>query len=99
MRVIDHEPHSWFLFQEGENLFLDANCSHSFFGYGWMIQLNEEEQQCFKAEGRTYLNKLAQSIQDSAPILTVSTSKYKDRDVSRDYREQTSSAVKLWREG
>lgn len=97
MQVLDHEPQFWFLFEEDGALFLDANCSHSFFGYNFMIQLSPGEVLEYQEQGRPYLSWLARDIQDSAPILQGSHSIYKGRDVSSAYTEEVSQAVEAWR--
>ena len=98
MRVVDHEPHAWFLFEEGGSYFLDANCSHSAFGYCYMIELLPEETSKYKSEGRSYLSILAHDIHYSAPVATGSKSIYKGRDVSSHYAEKTQTAIRKWRE-
>jgi hypothetical protein len=98
MKVVDHAAQWWFLFEEGSALFLDVNCSHSAFGYSFMIELEAEEVAHYRAEGRAFLERLAARIQDSAPILATSTSPYKGRDVSAAHVERTTQAVRAWRE-
>jgi hypothetical protein len=44
MQVVDHEPHAWFLFKEGNAFLLDVNCNHGPVGYCVMIQLTAEEE-------------------------------------------------------
>jgi hypothetical protein len=97
VRIVDHEPHFWFLAEENGSLFVDANCNHSFVGYSFMIELSPEEMAEYKNKGRGYLNWLAQNIQDSAPILAASNSSYKGRDVSAIYSEKLQLAVESWR--
>lgn len=97
MKVIDHEPYLWFFFERNDSFFLDVNCNHSFAGYFFMIELLPEELTNYKSEGHNYLNKLANDIQFTAPIVKDSKSTYKDRDVSSQYIEESLSAIKLWR--
>lgn len=97
MKVLDHAAHWWFLFEEGSALFLDVNCSHSAVGYSFMIELDADEVAQYRAEGRTFLERLATRIQDTAPILAASTSPYKGRDVSGAYAERCTQAVRAWR--
>src|SRR4051812_13975507 len=92
MKVRDHAPQHWFLFEEAGTLYLDVNCSHSAFGYTFMVELNAEEAARYRVEGRAFLDWLAGRIQDTAPNLSVSTSPYKGRDVSGVYAEQTAHA-------
>jgi hypothetical protein len=97
MKVIDHEPYRWFLLEESGNLLLDANCGHSFIGYDFLIQLTPEEMHEYRQRERNYLNWLSEDIQNSAPILKVSTSIYKGRDLSPLHRKRVSEAIKVWR--
>ena len=98
MRVIDHEPQWWFLLEEDGALFLNASCNHSFLGYDFMLQLSPEEQDKYTQEGREFICRLATEIQDSAPILRTSTSRFKGRDASKDYSDKVTKAVESWRE-
>lgn len=82
MQVVDHEPHAWFLLEDGEKLFLDCHCSHSFFDYTVLIELDDSETSRFRAEGRDYLNKLAYDVHYSAPAVRGNRSPYKHRNLS-----------------
>jgi hypothetical protein len=97
MRVIDHEPQWWFLLEQDGAFFLDANCNHSFLGYDFMLQLRPEEQDEYAHEGREFISRLATEIQDSAPILKISTSRFKGRDVSKEYSDKVKKAIESWR--
>ena len=98
MKVLDHEPQFWFLLEDEGTLYLDANCNHSFVGYDFLLPLNAEEVGKYRSQGRAFLSWLADDIQNSAPILTASTSKYKGRDVSQSYSVQVTAAVDEWRQ-
>jgi len=97
MKVIDNEPQWWFLLEENGALFLDANCSHSFVGYDFLLQLNAEELKAYVHEGRAFISRLASEIQESAPIARVSTSRFKGRDLSRTHLDRVTNAVESWR--
>lgn len=97
MKVLDHEPQWWFLLEEDGTLFLDANCNHSFIGYDFLLQLDAGEVANYRRKGRAYLSMLATEIQDSAPMLAASKSKYKGRDCSEEYSERVMAAVHHWR--
>jgi len=97
LKVLDHEPWFWFLLEDEGRLFVDANCNHSAFGYIFMIELSAQEVATYQAEGRSFIRRLAQDIQNTAPILQVSTSPYKGRDVSNLYSDQVTLAVQAWR--
>lgn len=98
MRVIDHEPQSWFLLEDDGALYLDANCSHSFISYDFLLQLDESEAARYRREGRTYISWLAQDIQNSAPIVAASNSKYTGRDRSSEFSQRVTAAVQEWRQ-
>ena len=96
MQVLDHEPHSWFLFEADGALYLDANCNHGAVGYSFMVRLTAVETRRYRDEGRGYLNWLAQDIHNGAPILSASTSLYKSRKASEDEQVQASAALSAW---
>ena len=98
MKVLDHEPQWWFLLEDEGVLYLDANCNHSSISYDFLIRLEAGEVKKFRTEGRAYISRLASEIQNSAPILAVSTSKYNGRDLSQEYSERVIAAVKEWRD-
>ncbi|WP_203299231.1 hypothetical protein [Marinobacter sediminum] len=98
MKVVDHEDQMWFLFEYQGALFLDASCNHSFLGYTYMIELNEQELTAYESGGHRYLSELAHDIHYSAPIVKGSNSIYKGRDVTKQYSELVSAAVQQWRE-
>lgn len=54
MKVVDHEPHAWFLFEEGDSIFLDVNCDHGAAGYSVMIELSAEEALRYVLNGRAH---------------------------------------------
>ncbi|WP_247362034.1 hypothetical protein [Ralstonia pseudosolanacearum] len=96
MQVVDHEPYLWFLFEQDGELYLDANCNHSFIGYTFMMRLTSNEVRRYRRQGRNYINWLAQDIQNSAPILITSNSSYKHRKASPEEEAQANAAVSAW---
>jgi hypothetical protein len=99
MKVIDHEPQMWFLLEDSGTLFLDGNYNHSFVGYDWMIQLNQAEVDQYRSRGRDFINWLAEDVQNSAPVLKVSTSSYQARRVPDALYKVASAAIEGWKEG
>lgn len=97
MQIVDHEPQLWFLAEDDGLLYLDANCNHSFFSYSFMIELSPQEIAEYRNKGRSYLSRLAQDIQNSAPILAASNSIYKGRDISPLHGERLNAAIQNWR--
>lgn len=79
MRIVDREPQWWSLSEVNADLFLTAFCEQSAFSFDFTIQLNQEEVDAYKREGREYLGRLANDIQDSAPAARNSSSRFKER--------------------
>jgi hypothetical protein len=96
-QVRDHAPHAWFLLEDCGVLFLDVNCDHGAFGYSWMIELNADELERYRAEGRSFLDELADAIHMSVPVVVGSTSAYKDRNVSKEHSGAIQDAIRRWR--
>ncbi len=92
MQVIDHGPHAWFLFKEGNAFLLDVNCNHGAVGYNVTIPLNAVEEAEYSQKGHSYLNELAQAVQYSGP-----GGGYQSRDVSAIYSKESTDAVNEWR--
>jgi hypothetical protein len=97
MRVVAHQPSSWFLLEEGDTLLFDVACNHSAFGYSWLIELDLAERQAFVLGGRAYLDRLAQDIHTGVPILKISTSPYKSRNRESQFGDAVSHAIQAWR--
>ncbi|MBN2143839.1 MAG: hypothetical protein JW774_04360 [Candidatus Aureabacteria bacterium] len=96
MEVIDYEDYCWYLLKHDGKLFLDGNYNHSAFGYDFMIQLNETEEQVFKEKGRDYIHGLYHEIQYSAPILKDSKSEFKNRKVPKEFAVLAGKACEVW---
>jgi hypothetical protein len=92
MHVIDSEPASWFLLQDGADLFLDVNCNVSAFGYSVLIELTPGEAADYRAVGRSSISALANRVQDTGP-----PGEYQKRDVSSMHRDAVMEAVLSWR--
>ncbi|HVJ37201.1 MAG TPA: hypothetical protein VM687_05290 [Stenotrophomonas sp.] len=97
MKVLDHEPHCWFLLEDGGHLLLDANCSHSFISYSYLILMTPAEILQYRQRGRDYLTWLAGDIHNGVPILQASTSPYKYRDLTRSRGDEVTQAIVSWR--
>lgn len=96
MKVIDHERGGWYLFQDEERIYLDGNYSHRAIEYDHLIELSKEEVQAFRQGGRDYITRLVHEINESAPILKLSDSAYKNRRIIGEIRERTTEAVREW---
>lgn len=98
MKVLDHEPHAWFLLEDEGTLYLDAHCSFSVFDYSVLIALDANETSAYRAKGRPYLDALAERIHNSAPAAAISTSPYRSRDLKKGpSAEKASAAIVAWR--
>jgi hypothetical protein len=90
MRVADHEPQVWFLFEESGRYYFDARVTRSAAEWSILLQLTAQEYQEYHAIGRLYLNYLAARIQNSSE-------EYSSRDLSRELGAEVTSAVQSWR--
>ena len=97
MEVVDHKPNYWYLLKEDESFYLDGNYNHSFIGYSFTIRLTSDEKEKYKDEGATYLSNLSDEIQDTAPILKISTSHFKGREIKGKVAEDITQAIVKWR--
>jgi hypothetical protein len=91
-RVLDHAPHAWFLFGAQDEVYLDIHCSHGAAGYSVLVPLDAQETRAWQDEGRTFLDRLAQAVQDAGP-----GSPYQSRDVGAQFAVATSAALAAWR--
>ena len=62
MQVLAHTPAAWYLLQHNEALYLEVNCTLSFTSLSLLIELNAEESARYRAEGRAYIDQLADAI-------------------------------------
>lgn len=97
IEVVDFEPYSWILFQDDGRLLLDVHCSHSAFGFSFLMALNPVENEAFQKRGREYISELADAIQYSAPGVRGSRSVYTTRDLTSELGEATSKAFLEWK--
>ncbi|MBV7562930.1 hypothetical protein [Pseudomonas sp. sia0905] len=95
MKVIDHQPHAWFLFEHDSGLLIDVECHHGAVSCSVLIRLNDEELAEYRENGHAYLNRLAEAIHYSAPILAISDSPYKARKL-HGYQDQVLEAIRQW---
>ncbi len=98
MRVLEHQPNAWFLLEDDCELILDVNCNHSFISYSFSMALNQSEHDQYAEAGVVYLTRLADSINDSAPIAVASDSIYKPRKLDDSYSNKITAAITKWRE-
>lgn len=73
MKVIQNKPKAWFFLKHNNDFYINVNCNISVFGFSMLVKLNDEELNRFIEKGYTYIDSLANQIQNS------SQSKYKSR--------------------
>ncbi|MDQ2986540.1 MAG: hypothetical protein M3R13_07445 [Armatimonadota bacterium] len=93
MRVVDEGPRAWLLFEREDGLFLDVNCSHSAAGYVVLIHLKPEEEAQYAREGRAFLDRFAQEVQDRGPFSILQnrnlyTLSYETKKAFEEWRRQ-----------
>jgi hypothetical protein len=93
MTVIDYQPAGWFLVGDGTRLMLNVNCSHGAASYSFLMALNEDEVRAYAAQGRAFINTLADDVQYTAPGVACSTSPYGARDLSGPDRERADAVI------
>ena len=96
MEVVDTQDHAWFLLAKGRDLFLDVNCSYSAVSYPFLLQLSEDERRRYEDEGRDYLSKLAEEIQNSAPGVVGTQSEYKDRSLHQLHGAEVTQSIRSY---
>ena len=96
MEVLEYGPHAWYLLRDGQQLYLDVNCNHSFAYYSFTMQLNNDEAAKYRRRGGPYLDELAHAIQYSAPGVSGSRSIYTDRLAAPEITAEVNNAIKLW---
>jgi hypothetical protein len=100
VKVLDHEPHAWFLLEDEGAFYLDAHCSLSVLDYSVLIALDADETSTYRAQGRPYLDALAERIHNSAPAAAGSTSPYRSRNLAVGQSAENakaSAAIAAWR--
>ena len=68
MKVIEHKPLEWFLLQQGDDYYIDVNCSRSFVGFSVSVQLNSSEKMHYKNQGFSFIDSLGEAIAQKSEI-------------------------------
>lgn len=87
MEILDTEPHGWFLLRDGDELLLDVNCSTSAVGFGMIVRLTPTEMQAHAMEGRLFVSKLAERLQNHA------LTEFKNRDITPEVGQRVLEAI------
>ena len=96
IEVLEYGPQAWYLLSDGDRLYLDVNCNHSFVGYSFTMQLNLEEVAEYRRRRRAYIDELAHAIQRSAPGISGTGSIYKERLVAAEVSAEVNDAIRVW---
>lgn len=91
MKVADHEPHVWFLLEDGGRYYFDARVSRSAVDWSVLVQLTPQEYREYHAIGRLYLNYLAARIHNFVE-------EYQSRDLTRELESEVMRAIQAWRQ-
>ena len=89
MKVIDHKQGTFFLLHADDGYFLDVLCNRSFASYTITIQLNEAEGKNFETAGISYVEKLANAINNTQD-------NYVKRPVDSARGQQIHNAIMEW---
>jgi hypothetical protein len=96
MVVVAHEPHAWFLVQDGQRLLLDVNCSQGAVSYDFLMALEAGEREAYAMRGRQFLAELARKVQSSMPAAPVGGSPFRDRVLRGRDRDEVDAAARAW---
>lgn len=96
VEVLEYGPQTWYVLRDGQQLYLDVSCNHSFAYYSFTMQLNSDEAAKYRRRGGPYLDDLAHGIQHSAPGVSGSRSIYTDRLAAPEITTEVNNAIKLW---
>ncbi|OZC02912.1 hypothetical protein [Rubricoccus marinus] len=97
MRVIDHEPQSWFLLEADGEFYLDGRYSNSFVDYSFPMRLDAEEREAYERDGHGAVQRLYECVQYTAPGVAASRSPYVGRKVEPAVSEQMHRAIMAWK--
>lgn len=92
MKVIDSEPHSWFLLKEGDRYYMDARVTRSAVDWSVLVELSPQEYREYHAMGKVFLEYLAARIHNF-------TEEYQGRDLSKTVGERVHQTIVEWRAG
>lgn len=90
---------SWccFLLQDGPDYYLDVLCNHGAAYYSFLLHLNAVEVESYRTQGPTFLQKLADAVQYSAPGVVGSRSTYLERRASDEVQVRVNAAILAFR--
>jgi hypothetical protein len=93
MKVIEHGPGAWYLFVQGQALFLEVRCKRAAFAHSMLLRLDADETRAYGIDGRTFLDALAKAVQaDVAGDGAV----YRKRDAAGLYSVRIAEAMEEW---
>lgn len=93
MRVIEHGPGAWYLFAEGQALFLEVQCKRRNFAHSVLLRLDADETRAYGIEGRLFLDALAKAVQTADAD---EASPYRKRDAAGLYSDKIAGAMEEW---
>ena len=87
MEIIDSEPHGWFLLRDGNDFLLDVNCSYSAVSFDMVVRLTSAEVQAYGVEGRPFVSRLADTVQNEA------LTEFRSRNVAGEVGPRVLAAI------
>jgi 3-methyladenine DNA glycosylase Mpg len=93
MRVIEHGPGNWYLYAEGQALFLEVHCKRRNFAHSVLLRLDADETRGYGIEGRGFLDALANAVQVADAD---EASPYRKRDAAGLYSDKIAGAMEEW---
>jgi len=89
MKVISHGPSFYFLVQDGDNYYLDVNCTVRFAGFCITFELNQDEIAQFKNRGESHIKELAEKVNRLANT-------YQARQLNETIKKQVNDTIMEW---
>lgn len=97
-----HVRGSWFLLEDvgapddRERWLLDVRCDQGPVTGSVLIALDDAERAAWRDRGRAAVQELAQRVADSAPLARVSTSPYRQRDLTPVAGDRVGAAIRTF---
>lgn len=94
MKVVQHIPDDWTLFQQGRELFLKVHTGKSLSAYTVLFRLDGDESHAYRLDGLEFIAKYARVI--DASLASDRGSPFRVRDVAALYAASATEAIEAW---
>ncbi len=92
MEVAEHELDSWYIFTDGNDIYLDVRTGLHGTSFWLLFQLNDEEIEGYQQNRKTYPKSLAKKVLQRPQY-------YFLRNTPIDVQKVAFEALKVWRHG